>query len=64
MSRDVGLMGHENDRDAFITVQALENAHDLSAGLRIEVSSGLIRQENRRSRDQGPCDRHSLLLSS
>lgn len=46
MRRDVGFVGYENDGKAFVMVQALEDAHDLPAGFRIEIACGLIRQEN------------------
>src|SRR5574337_354790 len=61
---NVRLMRHQNDGDPRLPVQPLENRHNLGAGLRIEVAGRLIGQDGLRFVDQGPRNRHALLLAS
>src|SRR5277367_2027380 len=57
------LVGHDDDRVALL-VEVLEQGEDLDAGLGIEVSRGLVRQDNRRPVDERPGDRHALALTA
>src|ERR1041385_1607411 len=50
--RDVGLMGNQDDGDAFLLVQVLKQLHDFIAGFGIEVAGRLIGQNQRRPIDQ------------
>ncbi len=59
---DVRLVGHQDDRDALLHVQSLEDAHDLGAGLGIQVAGRLVGQDDARLVDQRPRDGDALLL--
>src|SRR5882672_2056969 len=60
---DVVLVGDEHDGVPLL-VESAEEGHDLLAGARVEVSRGLIGQEERRTVDEGPGDRHALPLAA
>src|SRR5688572_13099255 len=51
VSRDIGLVSDEHDGVAGF-VEALEEAHDLETGLRIEIPSWLVSQEDGRIVDE------------
>ena len=61
---DLWFVRHEDHRQSALAVQALEDAHDLSAGARVESTRRLVRQNDRRLVDQGAGDRDTLLLST
>src|SRR5574338_411109 len=50
--RDVGLVGHHDDRLS-LRMQLLEHRHDFLAGGAVEVAGRLVGQENARPVDQG-----------
>src|SRR4029453_12329207 len=52
-----------HDRRAFV-VQFLKEAHDLAPLIGVEISSGLVGQEQLRVRDQGPRYADELLLAA
>src|SRR5215831_1787482 len=54
----------EYERYAPALIQLAHQINNLLAGLRIKVRRGLVRQYNRRIRDQGPRDCDSLALSA
>src|SRR5260370_41967361 len=56
-------MGEYEDGDALV-VESLEHAHDLDAGLTVEISRGLVGQEEGWFVDECPGDGDALLLSS
>src|SRR5664280_2703238 len=58
----VVVSGHDNRRAG--AVDPVQQAHDLQAGGRVKVARGLVRQQNQRLVDEGPCYRHPLLLTS
>src|SRR5512133_2053327 len=60
---DRRVVRHEHDREP-ATMQVLEQRHDLPARIGIEVTSRLIRNEQRRLHHQRACDGNTLLLSS
>src|SRR3712207_1165859 len=43
-------------------VDAVQKLHDAHARVRVEVAGRLVGDEDRRLRDEGPCDRDALLL--
>ena len=45
-------------------VERAEDAHDLGAGVAVEVAGRLVGQDERRARDQRPGDRDALLLAA
>ena len=45
-------------------VQVVEGAHDLGAGVAVEVAGGLVGQHQRRLADDGPGDGHPLALAA
>ena len=49
-----------DDRHPFVTIQPLQQIHDVFSSLIIEISSWLIREKERRIADQGAGDRGSL----
>ena len=55
-------MGDQDDGVAG-TVQALEDRHDLDAGLRVEIAGRLVREQDGRIVDERPRNRHPLPLS-
>src|SRR5262245_42262310 len=61
--RHVGLVGDDDDGDA-VTVQVLEQGHDLDAGPRVESASGLVGQDEYRFVDKGAGDGDALLLTA
>ena len=61
---DVGLVGHEHDRDALFGVQPLEDPHYLDAGPRVEIARGLVREEQRRIVHERARDGDALLLTA
>ena len=61
---DVHLVGDEDDGDAALDVEALEDAHHLDAGPRVEVAGRLVGQDDRGLVDQRARDRHALLLAA
>ena len=69
VDRAIGVGGHfgvvryDDDRDA-LGVQPLEHPQDLVARLRIEVAGRLVGQQERGTIDEGPCNRHPLLLAA
>ena len=61
---DVGFVRDQHDGDAALDVQALEQAHHLDAGPRVEVAGGLVGEQDRRVVDQRARNRHALLLAA
>ena len=55
-------MRDQEDRDAALRVQPLEDAHHFDAGARVEVAGRLVGQDDRRLVDQRARDRDALLL--
>ena len=62
--RDVHLVRDEDNRDAALPVELLEDVHDLAARARIEVSGRLVREDDRRLIDERSRDRNTLLLTA
>src|SRR5579872_2272123 len=62
--RDGLLVRDEHDRDAAIVLEALEDVHDLDAGAAVEISGGLVREQDRRIVQQRPRDGDPLLLAA
>ena len=63
MAGDVGFVSN-NDNGVAVGMQPVEQGHDLNAGLGIEISSGLIGQQDGRVVYQGPRNRDPLALAS
>src|SRR6476661_63500 len=61
--RDVVLVRDQHDGVA-LAVQLVEQGHDLSAGLRIQVAGGLIGQDDGGLIDQSARDGHALALTA
>ena len=62
--RDSGVVRGYHQRGAAFGAQREEQIHDLLAGVRIEITGGLIRQDNRRTVDQRAGDGHPLLFAA
>ena len=60
---DVVLMRDQHDRQPLF-VQILKNLHDLHRRPAIQIPRRLVRQQNRWTIHQRPCNGHSLLLPS
>ena len=60
---DVGLVGDEHDGVAF-GVEVVEEGHDLVAGLGVEVSGGLVGEDDGGLVDQGAGDGDALALTA
>jgi hypothetical protein len=57
-----GVMGHEDNGDTLLLVEPLEHAQDLLAGARVEVTRGLVGEEDQRTVDERAGNGHTLLL--
>jgi hypothetical protein len=60
---DVVFVGDEHDRVAF-GLQTIEQRHDFVAGLRVEVTSRFVGEDDRRLIDQGTGNRYTLPLTA
>jgi hypothetical protein len=61
---DVGFVRDQHDGDASLLVQALKQAHDLDAGACIEITGGLVGEQDRRIVNQRARDGDALLLAA
>src|SRR5262245_23359997 len=61
--RNVGFMGHKYDGISSL-MKPLEQRHDFSAGLRVEIACRLVGKQNRRVVHERPGDRHALTLTA
>src|SRR5207247_9184266 len=57
-----GVMGHDDEGEALLLVQALHQADDLPRGLRVQVAGRLVREYDVGLVHEGPGDRDPLLL--
>ena len=57
-------MRHEDEGGAVIAMKRLEQLHHVLARGRIQVTSRLVRQQNRRVTGKGSRHRHPLLFAS
>ena len=57
-------MGHHDDGATILTVQFVEQFHNLGTHLRVEVTSGLVGQQNLWVANDGTGDGHTLALSA
>ena len=57
------IVGDHDDAVAFLVGQAAENVHDNAGVLPVQVSRGLVRQEDRSAAAQAPGDGYPLLLN-
>ena len=60
---DVGLVGDEDDGVA-VGVELVEEGHDLVAGLGVEVSGGLVGEDDGGAVDEGAGDGDALALAA
>src|SRR5690348_344793 len=60
---NVRFMGHQDDRNP-LTIEYFQDHHDVSARLSIHTSRRLIGQEELGGCEQGPRNRHALLLAA
>ena len=60
---NVRFMSDQHDSNA-VVVQLLKKSHDLDARPAVQVARGLVGQDKTGIVDQGPRDRHPLLLAS
>ena len=60
---DVGVVGDHHDRRAG-AVDPVQQAHDLDRGVRVEVSGGLVGQQDQRPVHERPGDGDPLLLTT
>ena len=64
IGRDVGLVCHQNDREAAAAVERDERVHDLVRRPRVEVSGRLVGEKDGRRIDQRARNGDALLLSA
>ena len=62
-SGNIQLVSNHDDGDSLV-VEFLKYAHDLDAGLAVEIAGRFICKEERRLVHQGACDGHTLLLAA
>ena len=58
------VVGHHDDSATILTVQFVEQFHNLCTHLRVEVTSGLVGQQNLWVANDGTGDGHTLALSA
>jgi hypothetical protein len=56
------VVGHHEDGLLVLVHQAAQQVHDLGAVATVQVSRGLVRQQDEGVGDQGPGDCHALLF--
>ena len=56
LSCDGGIVGHQHNSDAQLTLESAHEAHNLLADFRVHIPRGLIGQDDPRVIDQGPGD--------
>src|SRR5579883_2883034 len=61
---DLAVVSDQDHRHSPLAVQPLEDPHDLSAGVRVEITSRLISQDQARMMNKGSSNRHALLLAA
>src|SRR5437899_1827010 len=61
--RRIRLVGHEDDRSTVGHGSLPQDAEDLAPGGRVQVAGRLVGEDQGRADDQGPGDRHPLLLA-
>src|SRR5262245_29701439 len=64
MLRRPGIMGNHDDRFSEFLVQPLEEIHDFLSRVSIQVSGGLVGEQECRIRDDRPRDCNPLLLTA
>ena len=57
-------MGHHEDRDAEVLVEAAEQFHHLAGGLGVEVAGRFVGEQRTGIGDDGAGDRDALLLAA
>ncbi len=60
----VRIVSHHYDRFAVLSVQAAQHGQNIFGCRGIEVSGGLVSQNQVRIGDDRTCDRHPLLLAA
>ena len=60
----MGVVGDHDDGLALLLVKGLEEGQDFVAGLPVEVSGGLVTEEERGVGSDGPGDADALLLAT
>ena len=63
VSRDIVLVRYQDDCIA-LRLQAVEQSHDFVARLGVEISGGLVSQDDRRLIDQSACNGDTLPLAA
>src|SRR3954468_10213003 len=61
---DILLVRYEHDAEAVLLVESLQDLHHLDRGAAVQVSRGLVCQQDRRTIHQRTRNRHPLLLAS
>src|SRR6476619_1191854 len=54
----------DDDDGAVLCMEGIEELEDLGGRLRVQGTGRLVREQQRRSRDERSCDGHALLLSA
>ena len=58
------IVCHEKQRSPLAAVEIEQHFEDMTAIGAVEVAGGLVRQDEGRSANESPCDRHPLLLAA
>src|SRR5262245_53064779 len=59
-----GIMRNHDDGLVEFAMELIEQGEDVVGALAIEITRGLIGDDNRRIRDDGSCDRDALFLTT
>ena len=60
----LGIVGDQDERLAVVPVELPQEGQDLRRALGVQVAGRLVGQDQRRLVDEGPGDRHPLLLAA
>ena len=63
-SPDLAVVGDDQHGCALLVGLLVEQLEDLDAGVEVQLSCGLVREQDRIARSEGPRDRDPLLLST
>jgi acyl-CoA thioesterase I len=59
-----GVVRHHNERRSFTPVEFQQKFEHLFAGSSVQIAGGFVRKQNRRTRDEGPRQRDTLLFAA
>ena len=62
--REPAIVRHQHERRAEVAIELEQQIRDPLAGVRIQITGGLVREQHGGLRDERARDRHALLLAA